>query len=109
LSFWKIYLEKYFFKEIYIIVSVSKEEFEAVKRNYGMDVAGEVTPQSSTHPNSTTDGTVVRTANKQVFDSRTDGHCSACVAVLSKLDDILSSLSALSVKVDTLERKLSKL
>jgi len=88
---------------------LSKEEFEALNRNSRVDVAGEVTPQTSTHPNSTTDGTTVRTANKQVLNDRPDGHCSACVAVLSKFDDILSSLSALSVKIDTLERKLSTL
>ena len=63
----------------------------------------------ATHPSSSTDGTTVRTANKQVFNSRPDGHCAACVAMLSKLDDIVRSLSALSVKVDSLERKLSTL
>jgi len=88
---------------------LSKEEFEAVDRNYRKDVAGEVTPQTSTHPSSTTDGNTVHTANKQVLNSRPDGHCTACVAVLSKLDDIISSLGALSEKVDTLERKLNTL
>jgi len=88
---------------------VSKEEFEALNRNYGIDVPGEVAPQSSTHPKSTTDGSTVCTANKHIFNGGPDGHCSACVAVLSKLDDILSSLSALSVKVDTLQGKLSTL
>ena len=86
---------------------MTKEEFEALNKNYGRDVAGEVTPQVATHPTSSTNGTTVRTANKQVFNSRPDGHCSTCVAMLSKLDDIMRSLSALSVKVDTLERKLS--
>jgi hypothetical protein len=86
---------------------VSKEEFEDLNRN--MDEAGEVTPQMATHPNSSTDGTSVRTAGTQVVNSRPDGHCSACVAVLSKLDGIMSSLTALSAKVDTLERKLTTL
>ena len=88
---------------------MSKEEFETLSRNYGPDVAAEVTPKMATHPTSSTNGTTVRTANKQVFNSRPDGNCSTCVAVLSKLDDIVRSLSALSVKVDSLERKLSTL
>ena len=94
------------------MLSVSKEEYEVLKRNYGLDVAGELTPQTATHPNSSTDvtdGTRVRTPDKQVFNSRPDGHCSACVAALSKLDDIMSVLTVLSAKVDTLERKLSTL
>jgi len=97
--------ELLFLKGICIIISVSKEEFEALNRN--MDVGGEVTPQTAAQPNSSTDGTTARTADKQVVNSRPDGCCSTCVAVLSKLDDIMSSLTALSVKVDTLERKLS--
>jgi len=88
---------------------VSKEDYEVLIRNSGMDVAVEVTPQMATRPNSSTDGTTVRTAGTQVVNSRPDGHCSACVAVLSKLDDIMSSLTALSAKVDTLERKLTTL
>jgi hypothetical protein len=88
---------------------VSKEEFEAMNRNYGTAVAGEGTPQTATHPISVTDGTTVNTADTQVFNNRPDGHCSACVAVLSKLDDIMSSLTDLSVKADTMERKLSTL
>jgi len=74
-----------------------------------MNVVGELPSQVATNSNSSTDGTTVRTADKQVFNSRPDGCCSACVAVLSKLDDVMSSLHALSVKVDTLERKLSTL
>jgi hypothetical protein len=74
-----------------------------------MDVVGESTPQMAALPTSSTDGTTVRTAATQVFNSEPDGPCSACVAVLSKLDDIMNSLSALSVKVDTLDRKLSTL
>ena len=72
---------------------MSREEFEALNRNYGTDVAGEVTPHMATHPSSSTDGTTVLTANKQVFNSRPGGHCAACVAMLSKLDDIVRSLS----------------
>lgn len=86
---------------------MSKEEFEALNRN--MDVGGELTPQTATHPNSSTDGTTARNADTQVVNSRPDGCFPASVAVLSKLDDIMSSLTALSVKVDTLERKLSTL
>jgi hypothetical protein len=88
---------------------VSKEEFEVLKRNLGMDEAGGLTPQMATHPDSSTDRTTVRTVGTQVVNSKRDGHCSACVAVLSKLDDIMSSLTALSAKVDTLERKLTTL
>jgi hypothetical protein len=86
---------------------VSREEFEAFNRNYGVDVAGESTPQMVTQPNSSTDGITVRTADTGVINSRPDGHCSSCVTMLAKLDDIMSSLTALSVKVDTLEKKLS--
>ena len=88
---------------------MSVEEFDTLKTNYVTDVAGEVIPQTSTHQNTTTDGTTVHTANKQVLNRRPDGHCSTCVAVLSKLDEIVSLLNALSVRVDTLDRKLSTL
>lgn len=86
---------------------MSKQEFEAFNRNYGMDVARELTPQNASHPSSSVDGTRERTAEMQVFKSRPDGHCSACVTVLSKLDDIISSLTALFARVDALENKLS--
>jgi hypothetical protein len=102
-------LRELFFKEIYIIVSVSREEFEALNRNYGMDVGGDSTPQVVSHPNSSAEGSTVRTADTGVINSTPDGHCSACVTVLAKLDDIMSLLTALSVKVDTLEKKLSTL
>ena len=86
---------------------MSKQEFEAFNRDYGADVAGELMPQMASHPSSSVHGTRDRTADMQVFKSRPDGHCSACVTVLSKLDDIISSLTALFVKLDTLENKLS--
>jgi hypothetical protein len=102
-------LRELFFKEIYVIVSVSREELEVLNRSNGMDVAGEPAPQEVTQPNSSTDGSTVRTADTGVINSTLDGHCSACVTVLAKLDDIVNALTALSVKVDTLEKKLSTL
>lgn len=45
--------------------TLSKEELDTLNKNYGKDVAGEVTRQTSTHPKSTTDGPTVNTANKQ--------------------------------------------
>lgn len=86
---------------------LSQQEFEEFRQEVQHGVAGELTLQMATHPSSSVDGTKVRTADMCVFNSRPDGHCSACVTVLSKLDDIISSLTALSVKVDTLEKKLS--
>lgn len=98
-------------KEIYIIVSVSKEDFEVLNRNCGMVVPEklEVIPNMATPIRISTVATTVRMTDTQVVNSRPDGHCSGCVAVLSKLDDIISSLTALSVKVNTLERKLDTL
>jgi hypothetical protein len=103
-------LRELFLKEFYIIVvSVCTEEYVAFNRNYGTNVVVELPPHTAANPNSSTAGTKVRTADTQVFNSRQDGCCSACVAVSSKLDDVVSSLRTLSVKVDSLERKLSTL
>jgi hypothetical protein len=45
---------------------VSKEDFEALKMNYGKDAVVESTPQMATHVNSSTDGTTVPSADRQV-------------------------------------------
>jgi hypothetical protein len=64
---------------------VSKEDFEALKVNYGTDAIVESTSQVATGVNSLTDGTAVPSADRQVSNSRPGGHCSACVAVLSNM------------------------
>lgn len=64
-----------------------------------------MTRQMATPLNISTDGTTVHNADEQVFNSRQDGHCSACATVLSTLDDIMHSLTDLSSKVDILEEK----
>lgn len=86
--------------------TLSKEEFEAFKKNSLTTTFPSPSKPIAAAPNSATKGAVVHTPDLQGFRHTSGVPCSLCVDMSSKLDNIITSLASLHSRVDTLEGRI---